>query len=71
MPALGKGTTLRGGFGTMFRRLVCVDLRLDCTNCDLRYTCPYTKVFNPFVPPEANVSVRIRTFRVRLRLNHR
>jgi CRISPR-associated endoribonuclease Cas6 len=32
---------------------VCVDLRLECAACDLRYTCPYTKVFKPFVPPEA------------------
>src|SRR5581483_2301184 len=53
MPPFGKGTTLRGGFGTAFRRLVCIDLRLDCATCELRYTCPYTKVFNPFVPLEA------------------
>ena len=53
MPAFSKGTTLRGGFGTMFRRLVCIDLRLDCATCELRYTCPYMKVFNPFIPPEA------------------
>ncbi|MGH7963273.1 MAG: CRISPR system precrRNA processing endoribonuclease RAMP protein Cas6 [Candidatus Binatia bacterium] len=53
MPAMGKGTTIRGGFGTAFRRLVCIDLRLDCAACDLRYTCPYTQVFNPFVPPDA------------------
>lgn len=46
VPAFGKGTTLRGGFGTAFRRLA-------CATCELRYTCPYTKVFNPFVPPEA------------------
>lgn len=53
MPAHGKGNTIRGGFGAAFRRLVCVDLRLECADCDLRYTCPYTRVFNPFVPPEA------------------
>jgi CRISPR-associated endoribonuclease Cas6 len=53
MPAVGKGSTIRGGFGTAFRRLVCIDLRLECAACDLRYTCPYTRVFNPFVPPEA------------------
>jgi len=53
MPAGNKGSTIRGGFGTAFRRLVCIDLRLECATCDLRYTCPYTKVFNPFVPPEA------------------
>jgi len=53
MPAMGKGTVIRGGFGAAFRRLVCIDLRLECAACDLRYTCPYTRVFNPFVPPEA------------------
>ncbi|MCS6926972.1 MAG: hypothetical protein NZ578_13815 [Candidatus Binatia bacterium] len=53
MPPRNKGTTIRGGFGTAFRRLVCIDLRLDCAACDLRYTCPYTIVFNPFVPPDA------------------
>jgi hypothetical protein len=53
MPPFNKGTTIRGGFGTAFRRLVCIDLQLECAACDLRYTCPYTKVFKPFVPPEA------------------
>src|SRR5713101_9310645 len=54
MPAGNKGITIRGGFGTAFRRLVCIDLRLECAACNLRYTCPYTRVFNPFVPPEAD-----------------
>jgi hypothetical protein len=53
MPAGNKGSTIRGGFGAAFRRLVCIDLGLECAACDLRYTCPYTRVFNPFVPPEA------------------
>ncbi len=54
MPAGNKGSSIRGGFGTIFRRLVCIDLRLECAACNLRYTCPYTRVFNPFVPPEAD-----------------
>lgn len=53
LPPFNKGVTIRGGFGTAFRRLVCIDLWLDCATCELRYTCPYTKVFKPFVPPEA------------------
>jgi hypothetical protein len=53
MPAVNKGSTIRGGFGTAFRRLVCIDMRLECAACDLRFTCPYTRVFNPFIPPEA------------------
>ena len=36
MPATNKGTTLRGGFGTLFRRLVCIDLRLEGAACDLQ-----------------------------------
>src|SRR5690348_17073778 len=44
MPPFNKGTAIRGGFGTAFRRLVCIDLHLDCAQCELRYTCPYTKV---------------------------
>lgn len=51
MPAHSKGNTIRGGFGSAFRRLACIDLRLDCPTCELRHTCPYTQVFNPFVPP--------------------
>jgi hypothetical protein len=53
LPAFNKGNSLRGGFGQAFRRLVCVDLRLDCAACDLRFSCPYTAVFNPFLPPDA------------------
>jgi CRISPR-associated endoribonuclease Cas6 len=53
LPPFNKGATIRGGFGTAFRRLVCVDLRLDCAVCELHYACPYTKVFNPFVSPDA------------------
>jgi hypothetical protein len=53
LPAHNKGNSLRGGFGSAFRKLVCVDLRWECAACTLRYNCPYTKVFNPFVPPDA------------------
>ena len=53
LPAHNKGNTLRGGFGNAFRKLVCVDLRWECAECTLRCTCPYTIVFNPFIPPDA------------------
>jgi hypothetical protein len=53
LPAENKGNALRGGFGGAFRRLVCVDLRWECAECALRFSCPYTKVFNPFLPPDA------------------
>jgi hypothetical protein len=53
LPAHNKGNSLRGGFGGAFRKLVCVDLRWECAQCSLRYRCPYTTVFNPFIPPDA------------------
>jgi CRISPR-associated endoribonuclease Cas6 len=53
LPAHNKGNSLRGGFGSAFRKLVCVDRRWECADCTLRYTCPYTKVFNPFIPADA------------------
>lgn len=53
LPAVNKGNSLRGGFGSAFRKLVCVDLRWNCAECTLRFTCPYTKFFNPFLPPDA------------------
>jgi hypothetical protein len=53
LPAHNKGNSLRGGFGSAFRKLVCVDLRWECAACSLRFTCPYTTVFNPFIPPDA------------------
>jgi CRISPR-associated endoribonuclease Cas6 len=59
LPRFNKGITLRGAFGTVFRRLVCHDLKEACPSCPLREACPYCAVFNPVVPPNAE----------RLRLN--
>ena len=53
LPAHNKGNSLRGGFGAAFRRLVCIDMSWECAQCSLRYSCPYTTVFNPFIPPDA------------------
>ena len=59
MPAYNKGSTLRltpkgnvirGGFGSTFRRIVCHSNCREPETCDLRYVCPYTVVFHPFVP---------------------
>ncbi len=59
LPRFNKGITLRGAFGTVFRRLVCHDLKADCATCRLAENCPYCHVFNPLVPSDAK----------RLRLN--
>lgn len=50
MPAYNKGNVIRGGFGSTFRRIVCHGNCRDPETCDLRFVCPYTAVFNPFVP---------------------
>jgi len=50
MPAYNKGNVIRGGFGSMFRRIVCHGNCREPETCELRAVCPYTAVFNPFVP---------------------
>jgi len=50
MPAHNKGNVIRGGFGSTFRRIVCHANCRDPENCELRNVCPYTAVFQPFVP---------------------
>lgn len=40
-----KGSTLRGGFGVTFRRVVCVTKLPVCQPCILRYKCSYSYVF--------------------------
>jgi hypothetical protein len=59
IPRMNKGITLRGGFGTAFRSLVCVDRQATCDSCRIAGACPYALIFSPTVPPEAE----------RLRLN--
>lgn len=50
MPAGNKGNVIRGGFGSVFRRIVCHANCREAETCELRSVCPYTVVFQPFVP---------------------
>jgi hypothetical protein len=51
-----KGSALRGGFGHAFKSMVCFQPAIrSCAECLLRYTCPYSFVFETHVPPEADV----------------
>jgi hypothetical protein len=51
-----KGTTIRGGFGITFRRMVCYQPEVEtCDDCLLRYNCPYTHLFDTYPPPDAAV----------------
>lgn len=50
MPAYNKGNVIRGGFGSTFRRIVCHTNCREAETCELRNVCPYTALFQPFVP---------------------
>jgi hypothetical protein len=45
------GATLRGGFGHVFKRTVCVWPPGDCRRCLLRRTCAYPYAFETAPPP--------------------
>jgi len=38
-----KGSTLRGGFGNAFRRVVCALKKSDCAECILKEKCVQTQ----------------------------
>lgn len=40
-----KGSTLRGAFGDVFRRVCCFDQRQDCQRCTLATKCAYSYIF--------------------------
>jgi hypothetical protein len=46
-PPYKSGNIVRGAFGGIFRRLVCVPDCRDAKTCDVRTTCPYARVFEP------------------------
>ncbi len=45
-----KGSALRGGFGSIFRKAVCVLKRETCINCLLKDQCAYSYVFETSPP---------------------
>ncbi|MGD0497953.1 MAG: CRISPR system precrRNA processing endoribonuclease RAMP protein Cas6 [Bryobacteraceae bacterium] len=46
-PPYKSGNIVRGAFGEIFRKLVCVPTCTGAKTCDLRATCPYARVFEP------------------------
>lgn len=51
-----KGSTLRGGFGAVFRRITCAQRQVnDCHTCLLRANCPYAYIFETPLPEDAEV----------------
>ncbi len=50
-----KGSTLRGGFGHAFRRIVCVFRGKDCSDCLLKEQCIYSWVFETPIPKDTQI----------------
>ena len=51
------GSTLRGGFGHAFRRIVCTMGAIECSDCALNRVCPYSYIFET-APPEDATQLR-------------
>ena len=45
-----KGSTFRGAFGTVFRRVVCINKKSDCIDCFLKEKCIYSYIFETPLP---------------------
>jgi len=50
-----SGSTLRGGFGHAFRRIVCALKGKECTDCLLRNQCIYAYIFETPVPDDSQI----------------
>jgi hypothetical protein len=48
------GNTLRGAFGSTFKRLVCPTPHECRDSCRLKTTCPYGQIFEPSPPPSGD-----------------
>ena len=56
-----KGSTLRGGFGNAFKRIVCAVRSKECTECILKEKCIYSYVFETPPPPDAKMMRKYRS----------
>ncbi|MBI4843640.1 MAG: CRISPR system precrRNA processing endoribonuclease RAMP protein Cas6 [Nitrospirae bacterium] len=50
-----KGSTLRGGFGNAFKKVVCALKKNDCAECILKEKCVYSYVFE--TPPPSDTTI--------------
>jgi CRISPR-associated endoribonuclease Cas6 len=50
-----KGSTLRGGFGNAFKKVVCAVRQNECRNCLLSQKCIYSYVFE--TPPPSDTTI--------------
>lgn len=50
-----KGSTLRGGFGHAFKRVVCIQKGKQCNDCMVKSTCVYSYIFETFPPDDTEI----------------
>lgn len=50
-----KGSTLRGGFGLAFRKVVCALKKMECTDCLLKTKCAYPYIFETSPPDSTEI----------------
>ena len=50
-----KGSALRGGFGTTFKKVACALGHGECSKCILRTSCVYSYIFETPPPPDTKV----------------
>jgi len=51
---LYKGSTLRGAFGHVFKKVVCINREKVCNQCLLKNKCVYSYVFETPPPPDSS-----------------
>ena len=47
-----KGSAFRGCMGEVLRKQVCNHPNLECGQCEERFACPFSLIFNSFVSPD-------------------
>ena len=52
---LYKGSTLRGGFGHAFKRVVCIQKGKVCNDCMVKSTCVYSYIFETSPPEDTEI----------------
>ena len=54
------GNTLRGGFGHVFKQVVCIAKENECQDCMLRYNCVYSYIFETPRPQNSPVLSKLQ-----------
>jgi len=58
---LFKGSTLRGGFGHAFKRVVCILRNRECGECLLKERCVYSYIFETPPPSDTRIMRKYRS----------